>query len=219
MLLALFFRFILWSIGWQLMSTETLQYLHRWNRIVIVFSHTSYVDFYIMILYILAYPDDLCAVRMLVKPQPFNYVGWLLRKFGAIPGTSIDEVKGGAVIRVVKELQKDNETLFLISPKGTIVKREWRSGYYHIAQALQAPLLASGLDYEQHAIVVSSIIDYNNTESVIKAHLYEQLGNIVPLFPDDEVMNIRPHKSRSIIDRNRVGSIILVVSFLVWWLL
>lgn len=219
MLLALFFRFILWCIGWQLMSTETLQYLHRWNRIVIVFSHTSYVDFYIMILYMLAYPDDLYAIRMLVKPQPFNYAGWLLRKFGAIPATSVDQTNGGGVSRVVEELQKDDETLFLISPKGTIVKREWRSGYYHIAQALQAPLLASGLDYEKHTIVVSSIIDWNNPEVVVKAHLYEKLSNIVPLFPDDEVMLIRPHESRSIINQKRVGIIMAIVSMSLLWLL
>lgn len=219
MLSALLFRFILWCIGWQLMSKETLEYLHRWNRIVIVFSHTSYVDFYIMILYMLAYPDDLRAVRMLVKPQPFNYAGWLLRKFGAIPSTSIDQTNGGGVSRVVEELQKDDETLFLISPKGTIVKRQWRSGYYHIAQALQAPLLASGLDYEKHTIVVSSIIDCNNQEAVVKAHLYEKLSNIVPLFPDDEVVNIREHKSRSIINRNRVGSIIVIIWILLLWLL
>ena len=81
MLVAILFRIILWCLGWQLIDSTIFTYLQQWDRLVIVFSHTSYIDFYIMVMYMLAYPRELSVIRILVKPQPFKYAGWLLRKF------------------------------------------------------------------------------------------------------------------------------------------
>jgi hypothetical protein len=215
MIVAIIFRCILWCLGWQLMPPETLNYLAKWDRIVVVFSHTSYIDFYIMILYMLAYPRELKFVKILVKPQPFKYAGWLLRKFGAIPATRVDSNQGGAVARIVEELQKDDRTLFLISPKGTIVRREWRSGYYHIAKALKAPLMASGLDYEHRTIVISDVVSFEEPESVVKDHLYERLGQIVPLFPCEEVVTIRSHSNRAVANWSRMLTVMIVVGCVV----
>lgn len=215
MLIAIIFRCILWCLGWQLMSTETLDYLAKWDQLVAVFSHTSYADFYIMMLYMLAYPRELRYIKILVKPQPFKYAGWLLRKFGAIPATRVDDSQGGAVVRIVKELQKDDKTIFLISPKGTIVKREWRSGYYHIAQALKAPLIASGLDYELRTIVISKAISYEESEPMVKHYLYEQLAQIVPLFPCDEVVPIRSHNSRTVANWPRLITILCLIGCII----
>lgn len=214
MLVAIIFRLFLWCLGWQLIPQETFDYLNKHDRLVIAFSHTSYVDFYIMTMYMLAYPHELRFIRILVKPQPFAYIGWLLRRFGAIPATRVDDHHGGAVTRIARELQEEDKTLFLISPKGTIVKREWRSGYYHIARMLNAPLLASGLDYERRAIVVSKAIPHEEGESVVKHFLYDQLSKIVPLFPEEEVMTIREHNGRSVVDYRRLSVVILVVGLL-----
>lgn len=217
--MSLIARVILFSMGWSLIDPKFFDKVTKRDRSVLIFSHTSYADFYIMALYLLSYPRRLHHVRTLIKPQPFQYAGSLLTSLGAIPATKLEDKNGGAVNRIVSELKKWDKCLFLISPKGTIVKSEWRSGYYHIAQQLNANLMAAGLDYERKCIIVCDDIDYNNSEAVISNFLQEQLKDIVPLFPDDEVVTIRPHETnkRGVVDYNRLLSVTmgLVSGFLI----
>lgn len=175
------------------------------KRSVLIFSHTSYADFYILILYLLAYPHRLRRIRTLVKPQPFKYAGWLLAKLGAIPSTRVEDKNGGAVPRIVRNLTNCPECVFLISPKGTIIKGEWRSGYYHIATQLDAHMMVAGLDYELKRPMASIPIPHGEKEEDVKPQLLADLGKIVPLFPDSEVVPIRSHnqEKRSIMNRTK----------------
>lgn len=210
-LLSLASKTILFAMGWKHPSDEIFDKLNRYPHTVLVFSHTSYADFYIMILYLLAYPDKLKYLRTLVKPQPFAYAGWLLKRLGAIPATKIEDSNGGAVARIVEELNRDLRCMFLISPKGTIVKRDWRSGYYYIAQQLDAKLRAAGLDYERKCVVVSDAICHTEGEECVKGFLQDEMSEIVPLFPEEEIMPIRSHVEgrRSIMSKKRLLSIIM----------
>lgn len=192
---------VLFSMGWHFPERAMFNKLFKYNRSVVVFSHTSYADFCILILYLLAYPSDFKYLRTLVKPQPFEYMGWILRKLGAIPATKVDEKNGGSVSRIVEELKTEEKSVFLISPKGTIVKREWRSGYYHIAKELDVYLMVAGLDYEKKCTFVSDEIWHDEGEPAVKEFLMEQLKEIVPLFPEDEVVEIRKH------DENKRGMV------------
>jgi len=209
-------RFILFSMGWQLLHNSILNRITEYDKSVLVFSHTSYSDFYILMLYLLAYPYNLSHIKTLVKPQPFAYAGKLLRAFGAIPATRVDDKNGGAVSRIVTELKQFDKFAFLISPKGSIIKREWRSGYYYIAKNLQANLIAVGLDYEKKCVIFSPDISYTKSEENIRNFLREQLKEIVPLFPDEEVVPIRSHDAtkRGIVNIQRliviISSIIII---------
>jgi 1-acyl-sn-glycerol-3-phosphate acyltransferase len=173
-----------------------------------------------MILYKLSYPNELNHVRTLVKPQPFEYAGWFLRKIGAIPSTRIEEKKGGAVTRIVNELKETPQCLFLISPKGTIIKSEWRSGYFVIAKELDAELIAMGFDYEKKCVVASDAISHNKGESVVKEYLQTQLSNIVPLFPDDEIVPIREHvvAHRNVVSNKRLAIIFGLIALIGYYL-
>jgi 1-acyl-sn-glycerol-3-phosphate acyltransferase len=210
---------ILYSMGWSLLDSAILNRVMKYRRVVLVFSHTSYADFYLMILYLLAYPRELKYMRTLVKPQPFEYMGWLLRKLGAIPATKYDEKNGGATPRIVSELKSNDECIFLISPKGTIVRREWHSGYYYIAKELDARLMAAGLDYEEKRVVISGDISTDEDEPVVKEYLYKELGEIVPLFPEDEIMPIRNHseQKRGVLNLGRVFAVTLSLIIVVCW--
>jgi len=152
-----------------------------------------------------------------MKPQPFEYAGWLLRRFGAVPATRVDEKNGGAVSRIVHDLKQWDKCMLLISPKGTIVKQEWRSGYYHIAKQLDAHLLVVGLDYEHKYPNASEPILLQETESDVKDLLFNDLKKIVPLFPEDEIVPIRYHTHRSAINNTRlacsVGVIVIASCF------
>jgi 1-acyl-sn-glycerol-3-phosphate acyltransferase len=185
---------VLFSMGWSLLDNDIFAKIVKYKRSVLVFSHTSYADFYILILYLLAYPTKLDKVRTLVKPQPFEYAGYFLRKLGAIPSTRVEDKDGGAVNRIVSELKALDTCIFLISPKGTIVNRPWRSGYYHIAKELDAKIMVAGLDYEKKSVIIFDAYSCNEyDESDIQSILQSDMSNIVPLFPEGEVVPIRAH--------------------------
>lgn len=215
--IALIARPILFCLGWSHISENALNRMSKYNRSVAVFSHTSYIDFYLFLLYFLAYPRRLNHIRTLMKPQPFQYAGWLLRRFGAVPATRVDEKNGGAVSRIVRDLKQWDKCMLLISPKGTIVKQEWRSGYYHIAKQLDAHLLVVGLDYEHKYPAASEPIFHKETESEVRDLLFNDLKKIVPLFPEDEIVPIRTHTHRSVINSTRlacsIGVIVIALYF------
>lgn len=184
-------RVIIFLAGWHPLDPVVANNLHAKGRRVLVFSHTSYWDFYVFLVYLLAYYQWIPPVRSLVKPQPFTYAGGILTWLGAIPSTKIDEKNGGAVDRIVKELQSQSSNAFMISPKGTILKAQWRSGYYHIAQKLQAPISVIGLDYELHCVRMSDEFSCDHTEEEVRKFCYSELSKIVPLHPENENMPIR----------------------------
>src|SRR5579862_7077115 len=108
---------LLFLIGWNFLLPDDFKRLNKHDKTVAIFSHTSYADFCILVLYLLAYSDDLQYVRVLVKPQPFAYIGWGLRQLGAIPATKIEEKNGGATENIINELKNQEKFVFLISPK------------------------------------------------------------------------------------------------------
>ena len=215
--LRLIAKLTLFLLGWNYMKQKQFTQFHKYKRSVIIFSHTTYADFYLFILYFLAYPTEFKNVRVLVKPQPFKYAGFILRKFGCIPSSVFEDRNSGSTIRITQELQKQKEFIFLLSPKGTIVKSEWRTGYYNIAVNLNAHLLVTGLDYEKKKIVISDGIKYDENKDDIERFLKKELSKIVPLYPDDEIVEIRKHNEqfRSIIDTDRFFvSIFITISIL-----
>lgn len=210
--LGLLARTILFCLGWSHISENAFNRITKYDRSVVVFSHTSYSDFYIFALYFVAYPRRFHHVRILMKPQPFQYAGFILRRLGVVPATRVDEKNGGAVPRIVSDLKQWDKCLFLISPKGTIVKQDWRSGYYHIAKQLDAHILVAGLDYEHKYPCASEPITHGDEESDVKDLLLNELKKIVPLFPEDEIVPIRSHKHRSSININRFGCSVAAIA-------
>ena len=207
---------ILFVIGWASVNKNTFKRLNSYPRTILVFSHTTYCDFFIMILYKLAYPDELQHLKTLVKPQPFEYAGWLLHKIGAIPATKVEDKNGGAVNRIVNELKEFDKFIFLISPKGTIVKREWRSGYYHIGKELNAVFRTAGLDYEKKCVIISEEAQNDNDEEAVKEFLQDKLQQIVPLFPEEEIVDIRQHdeSKRTVLNVERIIGTFAIISII-----
>ena len=213
-------KFIIFLLGWKYITEKQFSQFHEYKRSVIIFSHTTYADFYLFLLYFLAFPNEFKNVKVLVKPQPFEYAGFILRRFGCIPSSIFGQKNSGFTKCIIQELDKYEEFIFLISPKGTIVKSEWKSGYYNIAVSLKCHLLVTGLDYEKKKIVISDSIKYDENKDDIEIFLKEQLSRIVPLYPEDEIVEIRKHKSRlrSIISTERLIFLIVSLLLILWYL-
>jgi len=208
-------KIILFLMGWKYIKQKQITKFNKFDRSVIIFSHTTYADFYIFILYFFAYPKDFKNLKVLVKPQPFEYAGFILRRLNCIPSANFNERNSGSTVRIVEELDKYKEFMFLISPKGTIVNSKWRSGYYNIAVNLKAHLQVTGLDYEKKKIKISDGIKYDQNKDDIDNFLKTELSKIVPLFPEDEIVKIREHDEnlRSIMNLKRL---IFIILFLIW---
>lgn len=193
---------ILYTLGWNSLDDEIIKIINQQKYLVCVFSHTSYYDFFFMVLYYLSYPEALKNLKTLIKPDYFKYIGWFLYRIGGIPSTNIAYKNGGNVSKIVETLQSTASSQLLISPKGTILKSNWRTGYLHIAKTLEAPLVAIGVDYDDKKINIGKLIDYHLEEDEIKSKLYNDLSNIVPLYPEREMMPIRKYNSIGIVKAN-----------------
>ncbi len=149
-------RILLFTLGWKSLGHRVREQLTSQKRCILVFSHSAYVDFFFFLLYLLSNPQDEFTIRLLMKPQPFAYLDRPLRWLGAIPSTKLQITYGGACARIIKELDSHEKFLFFLCPKGTIVPRPWRTGYFYLAQQLQASILVLGLDYELKSLVITS---------------------------------------------------------------
>lgn len=218
-ILSIIAKSIILFLGWHLFNEEVSEKFNKYKRTVMIFSHTSYFDFFVFVIYLLAYPQQLNRVRTLVKPQPFEYAGYFLRLLGAIPSTRIQDKNGGAINRIISELKLLDNFVFLISPKGTIIKAPWKKGYYHITKELSAELMVIGFDYELKQIRVLNNYSFKEyTEDKLVELLKEDISKIVPLYPECEVVKIRKHNelNRGVIDITPMFTLSCILSCLCW---
>jgi hypothetical protein len=146
----------------------------------------------------------------------FDLAGPLLRNLGGIPSTRIEDKNGGAVKRITETLDEHEKFLFLICPKGTIIKKPWRSGYYHIGNKTKANFRVTGLDYVEKKVIVSQSYHYNDSPENIEKSLKIELSKIVPLYPEGEVVDIKIHdsKKRHLVDKKWLCFIFIVTALL-----
>jgi hypothetical protein len=163
-----------------------LRYILGWSKptnvpqesCVIVCGHTSYWDGIITVLYRSEIP---CVA--LIKPQLLEgFLGPFLKWLGFIPAPKLEDRGAGGVQQIVATLRALQATSptpirLLISPKGTIQNRPWRTGYQHIAKELEWPIKVLGVDYSKRSL---TIVDSSGTD--IPA-LQQQLGQFCPLVP------------------------------------
>lgn len=188
----------LYVCGWQPLEDNVINTMNESDYLVCVFSHSSFYDFFFMLMYYFSNYNTLGNLRTVIKPDYFSSIGWFLTRVGGIPATNIADKNGGATARIVNAIKSEPKGQLLISPKGTILKGEWRTGYYHIAQQLEAKLVAIGVDYEAKKITIGKVIDHNLPELEIKHKLYKDLSQIVPLYPEREMMRIRGYDENNL---------------------
>lgn len=165
------------------------------KKVVVVYPHTSNWDFIIMILYRWALPCP-SPIFSLVKKGKFKYIGGFLLSLGCIPTFSQRTTQN-----VIDYLKSNDQFVFLISPKGTRRRGEWKTGYYYIAQGTGSFLMVGGLDYYEKRIVFtsniySSLEPRKTLEEKLKVgfpgihQLYPLNERSSPFFPDEVVSAI-----------------------------
>ena len=156
------------------------------KRVVLVAApHQSGKDEYLMILIILALDVDVCYLSakwtMRRIPNPFEKskdiddqgikwpLGWLqeiiFRKFGAIPVERKE--KAGQYNSVVKELEKHDGFVLIVTPEGRFDPSRFRSSFLYIARELDAQVMPVQIDYEKRRFTLLPALDIEGTEEEV----------------------------------------------------
>jgi len=139
---------------------------------IIVFSHTSYWD---VIVWLILFKKSSTNSFVLFDPRYYTWATkWLYDLLHCIPSTRLENRGGGLIGQLVERFRHKNESICL-SPKGTVKKKAWRTGYYHLARKLSVKIYPLIIDYEERKIWFGEPCDpNNNTEPWCQEFLVNQ---------------------------------------------
>ncbi len=186
--------FILWLGGWEKITPEFRARFLRYPKKIVIFPHTTYWDFVILVLYgLVDWPEYHRKVYVVVKPQLLTgWKGRIFSYFNCIPATMREEEGKGFVSRTAARFVDQPEASIFIAPDGTIERSEWKTGFYHLAKLIDCPIQVVGLDYHLHCPIIYEPVAIGELEPT-KALLVEQMSGITPLYPENSVV---PHLRR-----------------------
>ncbi len=138
---------LLFLTGWKIIDTTPLGVLNYHKTVLIAAPHTSNWDFFYCMAIIKAVGLD---VNFLGKASLFKFpLGWIMKAFG---GIAIDRSKNNNMVEnIANKIQESKENICVIVPaEGTRgYTKEWKSGFYHIANLAQVPIILGFLDYKK----------------------------------------------------------------------
>ena len=118
-----------------------------WNKCVVIAApHTSNWDFLYTVCLAFIYR---IGPRIMMKSDWFFWpLGPVFRWLGAIP---VDRSKSNSVVARSIAAFDDEDRLFLVVPPAGTRKKViyWKSGFYHIANGAQVPIILGFLDYRR----------------------------------------------------------------------
>ncbi|MFN3556267.1 MAG: 1-acyl-sn-glycerol-3-phosphate acyltransferase [Bacteroidales bacterium] len=134
--------FFLWVMGWRV----THGMPEGINKAVIIMApHTSNWDF---VIGRLGFASKGVSPKIIIKKESFFFpLGIILRWLGAIP---MDRgFSTGTVKKITELISKADNFYLLITPEGTrkLVKN-WKKGFYFVAQQANVPIIMGFLDYK-----------------------------------------------------------------------
>lgn len=148
--------------------------------VVIGAPHTSNWDFVLTIATMMVLQINLSWMgkHTLFKP-PF---GGLMRWLGGVP---IDRrASSGVVEQNVTEFQKRDKFILCITPEGTRSKvREWKMGFYHIAQAAKVPIVMVAFDFGRKVVEFGPSLVPSGDITADMTTIKRYYANITPRHP------------------------------------
>lgn len=160
-------------------------FLNSKNVVLVAAPHQSAKDEYFMFLIVMAMNIKICylsakwTMRRLpvpfLKPKDIDKqgipwpLGWLqeiiFRKFGAIPVERKE--KAGQYNSVVKELEKHDGFVLIVTPEGRFDPSRFRSSFLYIARELDAQVMPVQIDYEKRRFTLLPALNIEGTEEEV----------------------------------------------------
>lgn len=135
-------KFILFLSGWKVINHIPPEVK---KCVVMMAPHTSNWDF---VLGFFGYSAMGISAKYLIKKEAFVFpIGGIVRALGGIP---VDRKASTNIVHQVGELFKNSDNLIItITPEGTrSLNRNWKRGYYYIAELANVPIGLGFLDYK-----------------------------------------------------------------------
>lgn len=175
-------KLILQLAGYKIIDTTPKGVQNYQKAVMIAAPHTSNWDY----VYTMAALHALdVPIKYLGKASLFKFpLGILIKKLGGIPVRR--EQKNNMVSDMAKMINESIEQMILIIPaEGTrSYSKEWKSGFYHIAQTAGVPIILGFLDFAKKE--VGFLDEFNptgNYEKDLKIIQKKYVG-ITPKFPE-----------------------------------
>jgi len=166
-------------LGWKLVGTYPG---NKKSFVMIVAPHTSnwdvplglYVKFWIKM-----------KIKFYVKSELFTPpLGWLLKWSGALP--IVRSRSTNFVRQVVNDFKTKKSHRIIITPEGTRKKvRKFKTGFYHIANVAQVPILPVIFDYTRKEVIFKNLFypTRNSEKDIAEIEMiYDGIVGKVPEF-------------------------------------
>lgn len=144
-------KIFLWLSGWKVNG----QLPQEKKFVMIAAPHTSNWDlpFMLMVSFVLKARPYWMGKAQIFKPPFKGVMKWM----GGIP---VDRSKSNNMVEYTAELIKQSEELIVtVPPEGTRSKvKYWKTGFYHIANLAQVPIVLGFLDYEKKIGGIGGVI-------------------------------------------------------------
>ncbi len=137
----------------------------------------------------LMYTIDL-KFRFLIKEEAMVFpIKYFLRAFGAYP-VARSEPGHHYVDQIAHVFDEDEECFLCIAPEGTRKPvKKWKTGFYHIAEKAEVPILIGYLDCSKKNVHIGEVLDPSRlSEEAAMAELKEILKKAVAKKPENFVL-------------------------------
>jgi len=177
-MLALFSKLMLRLMGWKIISVIPPG---TKKCVIAVAPHTSYWDF---VIGRLAYWVLGVKASFLIKKEAFRFpFKHLLLHMGGVP---VDRGRSGKMVdQVVERFKKSESFIIVITPEGTRKPvRQWKKGFYYIANQAQVPIALGYLDYAKKEGGVGKVIFPNGDMESQMKEIKEFYRGMTPKHPE-----------------------------------
>lgn len=143
--------------------------------------HTSNWDFVLTLIAIFALS---IRISWMGKHTLFRWpLGGLMRWFGGVP---INRKEGGGVVdATIEAFNSRPQFIIAIMPEGTRRRvKEWKTGFYHIAQKANVPVVLVIFDYAQKCLRIGPAIDLTGDMAADIAYIQSFYKNVQGKYPE-----------------------------------
>lgn len=149
--------------------------------IIIVAPHTSNFDFFIGFIYSRAFAMPF--PNFLAKDSLFRgFFGPIWRWLGGIPVNRSERTN--FVDQVAAEFQRRKRMILAITPEGTRSRSEyWKTGFYHMAQKANVPVIMASIDYARKYIACGAIAEITGDMDADIAKIRDYFAGVTPRHP------------------------------------
>ena len=231
MLLSIISRTILYFMGWSQFSDIFHKQFLKNQINMIMYSNTSYIDLYIMILYYMSYHRKHNTIKMLLVNNQANlqsnlqsnfnfqyiFLNWILNNIGVDTYLSLsNKIDNMLIEQLINNLKNQEKTILLIPFS---YYNENKEIYDILKNNVKFSSMSIGLDYQKKIVKLSPEIPSIIDNEFVNRFLQHYISNIVPINPSNVKFNIRKHKKSQLtifnFKRLKVLIVILILIFFV----